>query len=150
MHRMPNQLPAQNFKNHARFYPPFHFVLGPLLIFNLIWTIVRLVRNPSIETTMLVVVAVCLFLTAFVARTMALTVQDRVIRLEMRLRMRELCSPDLVARLAEFTPGQLVALRFASDAELPLLARKVLDEKLNDRKAIKSLIKNWEADHLRA
>jgi hypothetical protein len=77
-------------------------------------------------------------------------VQDRVIRLEMRLRMREVCPPDLAARVREFTPAQLVALRFAGDAELPTLARKVLDEKLQDRKAIKSMVRDWQADNLRA
>ena len=86
----------------------------------------------------------------FVARIMAVTVQDRVIRLEMRLRMRELFPADLAARIPEFTPKQLVALRFASDAELPALARKVLDERLTDGKTIKQLVRDWQADTLRA
>jgi len=77
-------------------------------------------------------------------------VQDRVIRLEMRLRMREILPADLHPRIAEFTPGQLVALRFAGDRELPVLARRVLDERLQDRKAIKQMITDWQADHLRA
>ena len=84
------------------------------------------------------------------ARMFALSVQDRVIRLEERLRYERLLPPDLQARILEFEPGQLVALRFASDAELPGLARKVLDEKLSDRKAIKKMIQNWQSDDLRA
>jgi hypothetical protein len=147
---MPNELPIQNYKNHSRAYPPYHYVLAPLLLFNLIWTVVRLVKYPSSETAMSVLVAVCLILLAFVARTFALKVQDRVIRLEMRLRLRELLPPDLAPRIKEFTIGQLIALRFAGDADLPALARKVLDEKLEDQKAIKTLIKNWEGDYLRA
>ena len=95
-------------------------------------------------------VAVALLITIFLARIFALKVQDRVIRLEMRLRLRELLPPDLVPRIAELTPGQLVALRFAGDRELPVLARRVLDERLEDRKAIKQLIADWQADHLRA
>jgi hypothetical protein len=78
------------------------------------------------------------------------TVQDRLIRLEMRLRLAELLPGDLRARIPEFTVAQLVSLRFACDAELPALAKKVLDEKLSDRKAIKRLIKDWQADYLRA
>jgi hypothetical protein len=80
----------------------------------------------------------------------ALSVQDRVIRLEERLRCERLLPQDLQARIVEFEPGQLVSLRFACDAELPALARKVLDEKMTDRKAIKQQIKNWRSDYLRA
>lgn len=83
-------------------------------------------------------------------RLMTLSVQDRIIRLEERLRFARLLPADLQPRIGEFTATQLVALRFASDAELPLLARKVLDEKLTERKAIKQLIKNWKPDYLRA
>ena len=87
---------------------------------------------------------------AFSARIMALTVQDRVIRLEMRVRMQQVLPADLRPRIGEFTVGQLVSLRFASDAELPELSRKVLQDKLTDRKAIKQLVRDWEPDFLRA
>lgn len=147
---MSNVQPVQNFKNHARAFPPYHYVLLPLVLFNLVWTVIRLVRYPSGDTSWEVLVAFCLVLITFVSRTFALRVQDRVIRLEMRLRLRELLPPDLAPRIKEFTVGQLIALRFASDAELPALARKVLDEKLKDQKAIKTLIQNWEGDYLRA
>jgi uncharacterized protein DUF6526 len=147
---MPNELPSQTFKNHARVVPGFHYVLLPLLLFNVVWTTMRLWRHPSSDTAVATLVGVCLVLLALFARMFAMTVQDRVIRLEMQLRLIQLCPPDLAARIPEFSRGQLVALRFASDAELPALARKVLDEKLEDRKTIKKMVKDWKADHLRA
>jgi hypothetical protein len=89
-------------------------------------------------------------LVALYARMFALTVQDRVIRLEMRLRLEKLLPADLKSRILEFSVGQLIALRFASDAELPDLARRVLDEKVKDKKSIKQMIKTWKPDYLRA
>jgi Family of unknown function (DUF6526) len=149
MHDMPNDT-AQSLKNHTRLVPGFHLVALPLIMINLIWSLVSLVRHPEAATVKDLVVAIILMLVALFARQFAVTVQDRVIRLEMRLRIRELCPPDLAGRFREFTPGQLVALRFAGDGELAALARKVLDEKLEDRKAIKALVKDWQADTLRA
>jgi hypothetical protein len=84
------------------------------------------------------------------SRVMAMKVQDRVIRIEERLRLERVLPSDLQPRINEFTIEQLVGLRFASNAELPELARRVLDEKLNDRKAIKELIKTWQPDFARA
>lgn len=146
---MANDTP-QSLKNHARLVPGFHLVALPLIAVNLVWSIVSLVVRPDGANVKGLIIAVALALVALFARQFAVTVQDRVIRLEMRLRMREVCPPDLAARFREFTPGQLVALRFAGDAELPTLARKVLDEKLQNRKAIKALVKEWQADNLRA
>ena len=77
-------------------------------------------------------------------------VQDRVIRLEMQLRLQRILPDDLRARIGEITRGQFVALRFASDAELPALVRKVLDEKITDKKQIKMAVKDWQGDYLRA
>jgi hypothetical protein len=145
---MPNS--NQTFQNHTRWVPGFHFVLLPLLLMNAVWSIVRVVRYPSAETAMGLVVGVSLVMLALFARQFAVAVQDRVIRLEMRVRMRELCPPDLFGRMGEFSPGQLIALRFASDAELAALARKVLDDKVADRKTIKSMVKNWQPDNMRA
>jgi Family of unknown function (DUF6526) len=81
---------------------------------------------------------------------MALRVQDRLIRLEEQLRYARVLPADLQPRIGEFTIAQIVSLRFASDAELPALARKVLDGKMQDRKAIKQMIQNWKADYVRA
>jgi len=97
-----------------------------------------------------VLLAAALFVGMVMARVMAMKVQDRVIRLEERLRFERLLPADLHARIGEFTIEQMVALRFASNAELPELARKVLQEKLNDRKAIKRMIKTWRPDLARA
>jgi Family of unknown function (DUF6526) len=141
---------TQNFENHARTVPMFHFFVLPVLFLNFISSIVYVFRAPTYWTAVSLLVSIALVLLAFTARMFAVTVQDRVIRLEMRLRLQEALQGDLRARIPEFTVNQLVSLRFASDAELPELARKVLDEKLNDRKAIKKLIRNWQPDYLRA
>lgn len=141
----------QNYSNHAKFFPPFHFFAAPILLANLIWSFFRLKPSGySAYSIFSVFVAAALLVTLFAARIMALRVQDRVIRLEERLRYQRLLPADLQNRIDDFTLSQLVSLRFASDAELPALARKVLDEKLNDRKAIKQLIKVWRPDYLRA
>jgi Family of unknown function (DUF6526) len=141
----------QNFSNHGKFFPPFHFFAAPILIANFIWSFFRLKPSGySAYSIFSVIVAAALVVTLTIARVMALKVQDRVIRLEERLRYQRLFPSDLQARADEFTVNQFVSLRFASDAELPALARKVLDEKLNDRKAIKQLIKVWKPDYLRA
>ncbi|HSM18145.1 MAG TPA: DUF6526 family protein [Gemmatimonadales bacterium] len=140
----------QTFANHARLVPGFHFLTFGLLAINLGWSIYRLVKLPSWDAAVLLGLAVALVLLFLYARLFAITVQDRVIRLEERLRMATLLPPDLKSRINDFTPAQLISLRFASDAELPALAKRVLDEGLTDRKAIKVLIKEWRADYLRA
>jgi hypothetical protein len=96
------------------------------------------------------VLALAFLLLAFYARIFVLTVQDRLIRLEMRLRMQQLLPQELRPRISEFTIDQLVSLRFASDAELPGLCRKVLEERIADRKVIKKMVQNWQPDLLRA
>jgi hypothetical protein len=139
----------QTFKNHRKFVPLFHFVVLPILIANALRSIVVAFTRPGWDTALAALVAATLILLAELARSFALRVQDRVIRLEMRLRLRELLPADLVPRISELEPRQLVALRFASDRELPALTRRVLDERLRDGKAIKQMIGDWQADHLR-
>jgi hypothetical protein len=141
---------TQNFKNHRKFAPLLHFVVLPILAVNALRSIVIAVTQPGGDTLLAAFVSVTLIVVAELARSFALRVQDRVIRLEMRLRLRELLPPDLVPRISELEPRQLVALRFASDRELPDLTRRVLDERLQDAKAIKQMITDWQADHLRA
>lgn len=141
----------QSYSNHGKFFPPFHFFAAPILLANFIWAIFRLKPlGYSPYAIFSVVVAAALVVTLLVARLMALKVQDRVIRLEERLRYQRLLPADLQSRIDDFTINQLVSLRFASDAELPALARKVLDDKINDRKTIKQMIKVWKPDYLRA
>jgi hypothetical protein len=109
-----------------------------------------MVHGFSAQSTKSAVLALALLMLAFTTRLMALTVQDRVIRLEMRLRLQQLLPADLRPRIPEFTVSQLVSLRFAGDAELPDLARKVLQDKVTNRKAIKELVRDWQPDFLRA
>jgi hypothetical protein len=141
----------QNLHNHTRLVPPFHMFVLPVLLVNVGWSIYHLVKaGVSFESVFGILMSLALVMFALFARLFALTVQDRVIRLEMRLRLAEILPAELRQRIPEFTVAQLVSLRFAGDAELPALARKVLDEKLSDRKAIKQLVKDWQGDYLRA
>jgi hypothetical protein len=141
----------QNFANHTKFVPAYHFFAVPVFVANFVWSLFRLrTLGFSFAGVFGVLVAAALVVLVFVARLFALAVQDRVVRLEEQLRYARLLPADLLTRTAELTMGQVIALRFASDAELPALARKVLDEKLVERKAIKQLIKNWKPDYLRA
>jgi Family of unknown function (DUF6526) len=141
----------QNFENHTKYVPPFHFFVLPMLLINFGIQLYWWIKLGFVPVHFIPVLVSAALLAGFVTvRLMALSVQDRVIRLEERLRCQRLLPADLQPRIGEFTAGQLVALRFASDAELPTLARKVLDEKLTERKAIKQLIKNWKPDYHRA
>jgi hypothetical protein len=140
----------QNFANHTKMFPPFHFFVVPILLVNLGVQLYRLKFGITFATVFGILLAVALILGFLSARMFALSVQDRVIRLEERLRYQRLLPSDLQPRIEDFTVAQLVSLRFACDAELPALARKVLDEKLQERKAIKQLVKNWKPDYLRA
>jgi uncharacterized membrane protein YciS (DUF1049 family) len=147
---MSNEPAVQSFQNHAKYVPLFHFVAVPILIANVAWSVYRAAMSPGWDTVLAALVAVAMVITIFLARVFALRVQDRVIRLEMRLRLRELLPADLAPRIGELTPGQLVALRFAGDREMPGLVRRVLDERLQEKKAIKQLIVDWQADQFRA
>jgi hypothetical protein len=143
----------QNFANHTKFFPLFHFFVLPVLLVNLgiqIYWLKELWNTFTFRSIFNVLLALALIAGFLSARRFALAVQDRLIRLEERLRYQRLLPADLQPRIEDFTVAQLVSLRFASDAELPALARKVLDEKMQDRKAIKQLVKNWKPDYLRA
>ena len=144
------QKTPQSFENHARVLPAFHYVAFPLFAVNFFFTLYQAVTAFGWGNLVAFALAVALILLFFVARVMALTVQDRVIRLEEQLRMRALLPADMQPRIGEFTVKQLVALRFAGDGELPGLARKVLDEKIQDQKTIKKLVQHWRADYQRA
>jgi hypothetical protein len=140
----------QTFENHARTIPGYHIVTFGILAVNFLWHGYQLVTGFSGDRLVSLLVAIALLLLFFYARIFALTVQDRVIRLEMRLRLREVLPDSLRPRISEFTTPQLIALRFASDTELPDLCRKVLDERIGDKKVIKRMIRNWQEDVLRA
>jgi hypothetical protein len=141
----------QNFGNHTRWVVAYHGFVFPVLALNFVWSIFRWGKlGFTTDGFVQILTAAALFLLAAYARLFALTVQNRVIRLEERLRYERVLPEDLKARAGELSTGQMIALRFASDAELPGLARKVLDEKLKTGKQIKQLIQNWRPDYLRA
>jgi hypothetical protein len=144
-----SQTESQSFTNHARLVPGFHYGVIGALSLNFLWSMVRLFRVPGLDAVVGVITAVGLLGLLFYARMFPLRAQDRIIRLEMSLRLASLLPADLRARAASLRPGQLVALRFASDAELPGLVRQVLDENLTDRREIKRRIREWQADHFR-
>jgi hypothetical protein len=139
----------QSYENHTRTVAGYHLVLSAMLFANAGLSIYRALTDFSIETAIGLLVAFALLLVAFYTRTFALRVQDRLIRLEMQLRLRGLLPPDLATRIPSFSLRQLIALRFASDAELPDLCRKVLDGGLREPREIKKSIRNWQEDSLR-
>ncbi len=139
----------QTYKNHVKFVPIFHYVLLPILLVNFLAMAYHAWRTPNRFTGWAVVMAFAFIVMAVLGRVFALTAQDRVIRLEERLRMREVLPADLQPRIREFTPEQLIGLRFASDAELPGLCAAVLRDNVQKRDAIKKMVKEWRADLLR-
>jgi hypothetical protein len=139
---------TQSFEKHTRWDPPFHFFIVPVVLITTIAIMVRTFRDPSSWNLWMVVVALAGATAVLKIRLNALRVQDRLIRLEERLRMAAILPPALQARIPELTEGQCVGLRFASDAELTALVQRALDEKLG-RKDIKKAIVNWRPDHSR-
>jgi uncharacterized protein DUF6526 len=141
----------QNFANHIRWVPGFHYFVMPVMALNFGWSIYRLkAANFSLDAFFGVLVAAALVGLMLYARLFALAVQNRVIRLEERMRLERLLPEDLKPRIADFSCRQLIAMRFASDAELPGLARKVLADNIQEGKAIKQLVQTWRPDYLRA
>ncbi len=138
----------QTYANHARFDPWYHFFLAPIALIIFIASIVHLVRHPHVWGVVHVVAAFALFMLVFKLRTYPLRVQDRIIRLEERLRLTALLPEPLRARINELDIRQLIGLRFASDAEIPALVERTLNEKLT-QKQIKQAIQNWRADNFR-
>ncbi len=143
------QKQPQNYKNHRRYVVGYHVVAFLILLINLVWSVYRVIAVISTGTVITAVLAIGLILVFYYARVFAMAVQDRLIRLEERLRFARLLPEDLQSKIDDFTAGQLIGLRFASDEELPELARKVVDENIQNREDIKKLIKNWRADYQR-
>ena len=145
----------QNLANHTRWDPPFHFYVLPIFVLALILTLVHFFAHITegdlrdhIHAILLILLAVAFLLLVFKVRLYSLKVQDRVIRLEERLRLTQLLSEPLRSRIPELTEGQLCALRFASDAEIPKLVEGALKENLK-RGDIKKAIQNWRPDYWR-
>ena len=139
----------QNFANHTKFVPLYHYVGAPLAIVLLIWNAKHVIADPNNASVLGLLTAVMLVILLALVRLFPLKVQDRLIRLEEHLRLMRVLPADLQPRIGEFSVQQLVALRFASDAELPELARRVLDQKITSRKAVKIEIKKWRPDTFR-
>lgn len=139
----------QNFGNHGRYVPGYHFILAAVLLANVVIRIVETIRHPSWMNAWTIVMGGAFVVMAWYLREFPKRAQDRVIRLEERMRLGRLLPAEYRPRLNEFTAGQLIALRFASDEELPTLAVRVLNEGIADRTAIKQMIQQWRADHLR-
>jgi hypothetical protein len=139
----------QNYQNHTRFHPLFHFVGFPILAISLIYFIVRVFQDFSWDRLMFVFLLVGVIATFFLTRVNALKAQDRIIRLEERLRYKELLPNDLAEKAMNLRTNQMIALRFASDEELPDLVQKTLNGEFASGKEIKLAIRNWRGDYLR-
>ncbi|HEX4936895.1 MAG TPA: DUF6526 family protein [Gemmatimonadaceae bacterium] len=140
----------QTYANHTRWLVPYHFIVSPLLLINLGVAVTSAIRHPGVTTAWGAVVAFAILLGIGLARVQALTVQDRLIRLEETLRLQRLLPAEEHGEIGALTRRQFVALRFASDAELPALFRRVRRGELADAKAIKQAITTWRADEFRA
>lgn len=142
---------TQDFSNHKRHFPLFHFVASPLLAVYAVYSIYALLRAPSLATAMGVVLAAGVTAALFASRLMVMTVQNRLIRLEMTMRLQRVLGAAAAAdALARLPLGRLLALRFASDAELPVLITRVLSQELSTNLQVKQAIREWQPDLLRA
>ncbi len=141
--------PIQTYQNHVRYHTPFHFVMIPLVLLNLIWSLIALYREPGAAEVKDLLVAFLLVVIGVLARSSALKAQDRVIRLEEQLRYQRVLSPELARRATALNTGQMIALRFASDEELPNLMQQTLEGRFAKSKDIKLAIQQWRGDYLR-
>ena len=141
----------QNCKNHTRFDPTWHFFIAPVFLINVFFAIYLLVHHWPQHRDLLgwwLVLSIVLLMAVGKARSHSLKAQDRIIRLEERLRMNALLSPEENTRSKSLTESQLIGLRFASDDELPALVKRTLDENLT-QKQIKQSINSWRPDYFR-
>jgi Family of unknown function (DUF6526) len=127
---------TQNYENHVRWFPLFHFVVSPILFFNLVWQSVRLYQEPSWDRAEFVLLSIGLLLLGLAARMQALMVQNRLIKLEESLRYQKILSPDMAFQAEQLPLGSKFALRFASDEELPELIQKAINGEFKNSKEI--------------
>ncbi len=140
---------AQTYKNHQRYLWPHHFIVQPILLANFLFQLGDFIEVPSMDTGWTAIVAFAVFLLSLTARAMALTAQNRVIRLEERIRLARLMPPEEQSRIDEISTRHLVGLRFASDSEVVDLARRCLSGELKSAADVKKSVKNWRPDYLR-
>jgi hypothetical protein len=148
MWRRMSKTSPQNLKNHTRLDPLFHIVLTLIVALNLIYSVVHLVRHFGVQSAWFVVLSVGAVIVFLKLRTYPVKVQDRVIRLEERLRLQALAPAEWHAQIYRLSEDQLIGLRFAGDDEVVALAKRALEENLS-RKQIKERIRNWRADEWR-
>lgn len=146
---MADERPGQNYASHRRFHPLYHFFIVPITFANIIGTIVAAFRHPSKIAVWQVVVAMAIFGIAVVARTFSLRVQDRLIRLEERMRLQRLLPAEMHGRIDDLRTSQLIAIRFCHDDEVCDLARAILDGEVKSADEIKRRIRTWRPDWLR-
>ncbi len=146
---MATAAPAQNYDNHRKFVRAFHGVALPILLINLIFSAYVAVTSLSVGSVIALLVAFALIIIGLYARLFALAAQDRVIRLEERLRLHDLLPPEQKHTIDKLTTAQLIGLRFASDGEVVALVEAVSAEGIEDRDEIKRRVTNWRADHQR-
>ncbi len=139
----------QTFANHTRWQPPLHYFVLPVMLINVIWAVVVFVKDPNRNSGWWIIVSLALFTLVPFVRLNPLKAQDRIIRLEEKLRYQQVLSPALLARTSALNPGQIIALRFASDDELEELVSAVLAGKFAKNSDIKRAIKHWHADTFR-
>ena len=142
--------PAQTYANHRRYFPLFHYVAVPIFLANVVVAVAHAIRRPTPFNAWLVVVSVGLVAGLVASRASTLHVQNRLIGLEMRLRLATTLAPELRVRIPELHLRHLVGLRFAGDAELPELVERCLRGELATTDAVKRAIREWRPDFLRA
>ncbi len=141
----------QSYKNHLKFYPPHHFILLPLLAIAIFISFRNIFKYP-LQQQFFIWITIVLFFIFYVAVMLrqhyALGNQNRIVRLEMRLRYYQLTGKRFEPLEQQLLFGQIAALRFASDEELPDLVQRALDDNLSPAN-IKKSIKNWQPDYMR-
>ncbi len=140
----------QTYANHRRYFPLFHYVALPILLANVVVTVAHAILQPSAFNAWLVVLSIGLVSGIIAVRASALIVQNRVIALEMRLRLASSLAPDLRSRIPELHLRHLIGLRFAGDAELPVLVERCLRGEFPTTDAVKREVREWRPDYLRA
>jgi hypothetical protein len=139
----------QTFSNHTRWQPPLHFFVLPVMLINVFWAVIVFVKDPNWNSGWWIIVSLALLVLVFFVRSNPLKAQDRIIRLEERLRYQQVLSPSLLQQTSALEPGQIIALRFAGDDELEELMTAVLAGKFSKNSEIKRAIKHWRADTFR-
>ena len=142
--------PAQTYANHRRYFPLYHYVALPILLANMVVAIAHAIQRPTPFNAWLVILSLGLIAGLLASRASTLHVQNRLIALEMRLRLATSLAPELRARIPELQLRHLIGLRFAGDTELPELVERCLRGELQTTDAVKRAVREWRPDYMRA